>query len=78
MHRNYSAAGPGYEDLMRSQSAANLQNYYATARFAPRQAEQDQMMQAKRRLAAQRERELRNFHQEQQYNRSMLQNIYFG
>ncbi|KAF3919845.1 hypothetical protein ABW20_dc0110603 [Dactylellina cionopaga] len=70
MHRNYSAAGPGYEDLMRSQSAANLQNYYATARFAPRQAEQDQMMQAKRRLAAQRERELRNFHQEQQYNRT--------
>ncbi|EGX49336.1 hypothetical protein AOL_s00078g369 [Orbilia oligospora ATCC 24927] len=75
MHRNYSAAGPGYEDLMRSQSAANLQNYYATARFAPRQAEQDQMMQAKRRLAAQRERELRNFHQEQQYNRSTLGDI---
>ncbi|EPS45665.1 hypothetical protein H072_358 [Dactylellina haptotyla CBS 200.50] len=75
MHRNYSAAGPGYEDLMRSQSAANLQNYYATARFAPRQAEQDQMMQAKRRLAAQRERELRNFHQEQQYNRTELSNF---
>lgn len=75
MHRNYSAAGPGYEDLMRSQSAANLQNYYATARFAPRQAEQDQMMQAKRRLAAQRERELRNFHQEQQYNRTEMSNF---
>lgn len=28
------------------------------------------MMQAKRRMAAQRERELRNYHQEQQYNRS--------
>ncbi len=28
------------------------------------------MMQAKRRIAAQRERELRNYHQEQQYNRS--------
>lgn len=27
-------------------------------------------MQAKRRMAAQRERELRNYHQEQQYNRS--------
>ncbi|KAF3928322.1 hypothetical protein AA313_de0209770 [Arthrobotrys entomopaga] len=75
MHRNYSASGPGYEDLMRSQSAANLQNYYATARFAPRQAEQDQMMQAKRRLAAQRERELRNFHQEQQYNRTEMSNF---
>lgn len=30
------------------------------------------MMQAKRRMAAQRERELRNYHQEQQYNRSAL------
>ena len=30
------------------------------------------MMQAKRRMAAQRERELRNYHQEQQYNRSVL------
>ncbi|KAJ5524234.1 hypothetical protein N7494_010884 [Penicillium frequentans] len=30
------------------------------------------MMQAKRRMAAQRERELRNYHQEQQYNRSLL------
>ena len=28
------------------------------------------MLQAKRRMAAQRERELRNYHQEQQYNRS--------
>lgn len=28
------------------------------------------MQQAKRRMAAQRERELRNYHQEQQYNRS--------
>lgn len=28
------------------------------------------MMQAKRRAAAQRERDLRNYHQEQQYNRS--------
>ena len=30
------------------------------------------MMQTKRRMAAQRERELRNYHQEQQYNRSRL------
>jgi hypothetical protein len=29
------------------------------------------MMQAKRRMAAQRERELRNYHQEQQYNRNI-------
>lgn len=30
------------------------------------------MLQAKRRMAAQRERELRNYHQEQQYNRSVM------
>ena len=36
----------------------------------PRANEAEQMMQAKRRMAAQRERELRNYHQEQQYNRS--------
>ena len=55
---------------MRSNSAAGLQGYYASQRFAPRQNEAEQMMQAKRRMAAQRERELRNYHQEQQYNRS--------
>ena len=59
---------------MRSQSAANLQNFYATQRFQPRPTEAEQMMQAKRRLAAQRERDLRNYHQEQQYNRSMSSN----
>ena len=57
-------------DPMRSHSASNLQNYYASARFQPRHNEVDQMQQAKRRMAAQRERELRNYHQEQQYNRS--------
>lgn len=57
-------------DGIRSHSAQNLQGYYANQRFAPRPNEADQMMQAKRRMAAQRERELRNYHQEQQYNRS--------
>ncbi|CAD0022023.1 unnamed protein product [Aureobasidium pullulans] len=57
-------------DGMRSNSAAGLQGYYASQRFAPRQNEAEQMMQAKRRMAAQRERELRNYHQEQQYNRN--------
>jgi hypothetical protein len=51
-------------------SAANLQNFYANQRYQGRSNEPDQMMQAKRRMAAQRERELRNYHQEQQYNRS--------
>lgn len=58
-------------DGMRSNSAAGLQGYYANQRFQqPRANEAEQMMQAKRRMAAQRERELRNYHQEQQYNRS--------
>ena len=58
-------------DPTRSQSAAGLQNFYATQRYQPRHNEAEQMLQAKRRMAAQRERELRNYHQEQQYNRSM-------
>ena len=57
-------------DPSRSHSAANLQNFYATQRYQPRHNEAEQMLQAKRRMAAQRERELRNYHQEQQYNRS--------
>lgn len=50
--------------------SAGLQNYYAGQRHPARQSEAEQMLQAKRRMAAQRERELRNYHQEQQYNRS--------
>lgn len=57
-------------DPLRSHSASNLQNFYATQRYQTRPSEAEQMMQAKRRMAAQRERELRNYHQEQQYNRS--------
>jgi hypothetical protein len=49
-----------------------LQNFYASQRHQSSRGsnEAEQMMQAKRRMAAQRERELRNYHQEQQYNRS--------
>lgn len=58
-------------DGHRSNSAAGLQGFYAAQRFQqPRQNDAEQMLQAKRRMAAQRERELRNYHQEQQYNRS--------
>ncbi len=60
-----------YEQL-RPQSGSNLQNFYANQRHQPRPNEAEQMLQAKRRMAAQRERELRNYHQEQQYNRSMF------
>ncbi|KAI9793701.1 MAG: hypothetical protein M1816_007596 [Peltula sp. TS41687] len=59
-------------DPMRPQSASNLQGYYANQRYQPRASEAEQMLQQKRRMAAQRERELRNYHQEQQYNRSLL------
>jgi len=57
-------------DPNRSPSASNLQSFYASQRHQGRHGDPDQMMQAKRRMAAQRERELRNYHQEQQYNRS--------
>ncbi|SLM39771.1 hypothetical protein LPUS_10384 [Lasallia pustulata] len=58
-------------DPLRSHSASNLQNFYANQRYQPRPSEAEQVMQAKRRMAAQRERELRNYHQEQQYNRKI-------
>jgi hypothetical protein len=58
----FDAARPG---------SAGLQGFYAGQRFpGGRQSEAEQVLQAKRRMAAQRERELRNYHQEQQYNRS--------
>ncbi len=64
-----------YEQI-RPQSGGNLQKFYANQRHQPRQNEAEQMMQAKRRMAAQRERELRNYHQEQQYNRSESCGLY--
>lgn len=57
-------------DAGRSHSASNVQGFYQNQRYAPRPNDADQMAQAKRRMAAQRERELRNYHQEQQYHRS--------
>jgi hypothetical protein len=58
----------------RSFSGSNLQNFYASQRNQPSRGanEAEQVMQAKRRMAAQRERELRNYHQEQQYNRTEI------
>ncbi|KJY01803.1 hypothetical protein TI39_contig278g00042 [Zymoseptoria brevis] len=54
-------------------SSAGLQGFYAGQRFpGGRQSEAEQVLQAKRRMAAQRERELRNYHQEQQYNRKTV------
>jgi hypothetical protein len=56
-------------DPMRPQSASNLQSFYSNQRYGSRTSDTDQAMQAKRRMAAQRERELRNYHQEQQYQK---------
>lgn len=59
-------------DDNRSPQGPNLQNFYASQRHQPSRgsSEAEQVMQAKRRMAAQRERELRNLHTEQQYQRS--------
>ena len=61
-------------DGNRSAPGSVLQNFYNNQRYNfPRGHggnDPDQMLQQKRKLAAQRERELRNYHQEQQYNRS--------
>ncbi|KAL5337142.1 hypothetical protein BJX70DRAFT_251907 [Aspergillus crustosus] len=66
-------------DNTRVHPSPNVQGFYASQRFQQgRPNEVDQMMQAKRRMAAQRERELRNYHQEQQYNRSLLAEMSAG
>ncbi|KAL4792375.1 hypothetical protein BDV19DRAFT_380889 [Aspergillus venezuelensis] len=65
-------------DGARMHPSPNVQGFYASQRFQGRPNEVDQMMQAKRRMAAQRERELRNYHQEQQYNRSLLAEMSAG
>ncbi|CEL00526.1 hypothetical protein ASPCAL00126 [Aspergillus calidoustus] len=65
-------------DNTRMHPTPNVQGFYASQRFQGRPNEVDQMMQAKRRMAAQRERELRNYHQEQQYNRSLLAEMSAG
>ncbi|KHO01333.1 uncharacterized protein MAM_00334 [Metarhizium album ARSEF 1941] len=55
----------------------NLHNFYASQRHQPSRGsnEAEQVMQAKRRMAAQRERELRNVHTEQQYQRNALTDV---
>lgn len=59
-------------DDPRAPPGGNLHNFYANQRHQPSRNSNDpeQIMQTKRRLAAQRERELRNLHTEQQYQRS--------
>lgn len=59
-------------DDARGPQGQNLHNFYASQRHQSSRGsnEAEQVMQAKRRMAAQRERELRNLHTEQQYQRS--------
>ncbi|KAK0628248.1 hypothetical protein B0T17DRAFT_504945 [Bombardia bombarda] len=66
-----------YNDARGPHPSTNLQNFYAAQRHQSSRGsnEAEQMMQAKRRMAAQRERELRNYHQEQQYNRTVLSDV---
>ncbi|KAH6630561.1 hypothetical protein B0J18DRAFT_105138 [Chaetomium sp. MPI-SDFR-AT-0129] len=81
-------AGPGsrphsvadFGDARGGHQGSNLQNFYANQRHQSSRGsnEAEQMMQAKRRMAAQRERELRNYHQEQQYNRTVLADMSYG
>ncbi|KAL2686919.1 hypothetical protein Neosp_004463 [[Neocosmospora] mangrovei] len=64
-------------DDARGSQGPNLQNFYANQRHQPSRGsnEAEQVMQAKRRMAAQRERELRNLHTEQQYQRTVLSEL---
>ncbi|CCX32360.1 Similar to hypothetical protein [Tuber melanosporum Mel28]; acc. no. XP_002835337 [Pyronema omphalodes CBS 100304] len=79
-------ASPMAEPYMAERpTSVNLQNYYANQRFQqarppmPQQhsqpSEPETMLQKNRRIAAQRERELRNYHQEQQLNRSLSSSV---
>lgn len=70
--RHHSVSDFG--DTRSFSQGSGLQNFYATQRHQPSRGanEAEQVMQAKRRMAAQRERELRNYHQEQQYNRTEI------
>lgn len=74
--RHHSVSDFGGGDA-RSFSGSNVQGFYASQRHQPSRGpnEAEQVMQAKRRMAAQRERELRNYHQEQQYNRSVVAEV---
>ncbi|TVY16533.1 hypothetical protein LARI1_G006780 [Lachnellula arida] len=74
--RHHSVSGSDFGDA-RSFSGSNVQGFYASQRHQPSRGanEAEQVMQAKRRMAAQRERELRNYHQEQQYNRTEVSTL---
>ena len=71
--RHHSAGGD--YDGGRAHSNSNLQNFYANQRYGSRQDQNNEAAQARRRVAAQRERELRNYHQEQQYQKRRLTHL---
>jgi len=59
-------------DEIRNHGGPGPQGFYASQRPTASRGsnEAEQVMQIKRRMAAQRERDLRNHHMEQQYQRS--------
>ena len=69
-HRSH--ATNNFDEARGGPQGQNLHNFYASQRHQPSRgnSEAEQVMQLKRRMAAQRERELRNLHTEQQYQRS--------
>jgi hypothetical protein len=89
-HRPSIASSEAGSYDSRPHSNSGLQSYYQSQRQhgysgcgTPRHGggqggEQGQMEQAKRRMAAQRERELRNYHQEQQYAKTIGPNSHQG
>ncbi|KAL5611417.1 hypothetical protein BROUX41_000972 [Berkeleyomyces rouxiae] len=58
----------------------NIQNFYTHQRHQPARAPSgaEQLLQNKRKMAAQRERELRNLHTEQQFQRNTMAESPFG
>jgi hypothetical protein len=72
--RSHSLHFDGPQGAQGQGQGQNLNNFYASQRHQSSRGsnEAEQVMQAKRRMAAQRERELRNLHTEQQYQRTTL------
>ncbi|KAK2075094.1 hypothetical protein P8C59_009250 [Phyllachora maydis] len=69
-----------FNDTRGPHPGGNLQNFFASQRHQPSRGsnEAEHMSQAKRRMAAQRERELRNYHQEQQFHRTVLAELSYS
>ncbi|KFA75930.1 hypothetical protein S40288_05868 [Stachybotrys chartarum IBT 40288] len=76
-HGSSRSHSVNYDGPSGSPGGSNLHNFYAQQRHQSSRGsnEAEQVMQAKRRMAAQRERELRNLHTEQQYQRTVVSDL---